>query len=50
MAYVPEYSAGDLSESIISTLVTVILVVGAFAAVVALVLLWRFATGKKLVK
>jgi len=48
MAYVPEYTAGDMSASIINTLVTIVLVVGAFAAIVALVLLWRFLTGKKL--
>lgn len=47
MAYVPDYSAGDLSLSIISTIVIVALVVGAFATVVALMLLWRFAFGKK---
>jgi len=47
MAYVPDYTAGDMSASIINTLVTIILVVGAFAAVIALILLYRFVSGKK---
>lgn len=47
MAYVPDYTSDDMSNSIIDVLVTVILILGSFAAIIALVLLAKFLSGKK---
>jgi len=40
MAYTPDYAEGDLSNSIIDTIVKVIITVSTFVTLIVLVLLW----------
>lgn len=42
MAYTPDYTEGDLSSSIIDTIVKVIITVSTFATLIVLVLLFKW--------
>lgn len=42
MAYTPDYTEGDLSASVVDTIVKAIIVVGTFITIIMLVFIWNF--------
>lgn len=46
MAYVPDYTEGDLSSSIIDIIVKIIITVGIFATLIVLVFMFAFLKRK----
>jgi len=48
MAYTPDYTADDVAPIVIDGLGVILITVIAFAGIVALILLWRWVRGKKL--